>query len=312
MRGYQRVALVGTGHIGGSLLLALRGCGRVARAVGFDRDRAAAERAREIGIVDEITESIEEAVGGAELIVLAVPVRATGEVALAFAQVAPEERAAACLIIDVGSTKGRVVAEVEEALSQGAGVSGVSRKLRFVGCHPMAGTERSGPDAADAKLFVGRRVIVTPTENTGAEAVKEAEELWRAVGAEVLLMDAGLHDRVVGAVSHLPHAAAFSLAAATGRLVGGDVELAKWAGRIAGTSFADTTRVAASDPAMWRDILLDNREAVLAGTALLVEELSALRAAVERGDGAAILALIERARRAKRGIAEGGSRGGAK
>ena len=295
MRVYQRAALVGTGHIGGSLFLSLRERGVVKHAVGFDRDPEAAARAVSLGIVGERVSSLTECVAGADLVVIATPVGATAEVARAIAGGLEK----GCLVLDVGSTKARVVAEVEAALS-GSNAAGW-----FVGCHPMAGTERSGPDAADGAMFASRKVVLTPTGNTDSQAIAAAEALWREAGAEVVQMPAELHDRAVCAISHLPHAAAFSLAAATGRFLDGDDVLSRWAARLAGTSFADTTRVAASDAAMWRDIFLDNKDAVLAATAMLVEELGVLRSAVEREDGAAITELIERGRRARSAIAGG-------
>jgi prephenate dehydrogenase len=285
-RVYERAALVGTGGIGGSLFLALRQAGAIASAVGFDRSTEAAERARARGIVDAVAATAAEAVRGADLVVLAVPVRATAEVCEA---IAPSVAAApSVLVTDVGSTKAEVLAAVERALPF---------PERFVGGHPMAGSERSGPDAADAALFRGRRCLVVPSARARAEAVAECRALWERAGAQVELMDAARHDEAVALVSHLPHVAAFALAAAVG-----DAAAAEG---LSGGGFVDTTRIAASDPVMWRDIFLSNAGPVLAAIERLDGELSGLRRAIARGDGAAIEAIIERARAGRRRVLGG-------
>jgi prephenate dehydrogenase len=272
----RRLGLVGCGLIGGSVAAALRAAGAVAHVVGHDADAARAAAAQARGLVDSVAGSAAEAARGAEVVLLAVPVGATPAVCAAIAGDVAEAR----LITDVGSTKLDVVAAAEAALPDPA---------RFCGAHPIAGTERSGPEHADAQLFQRRLCLLTPTERTGAEALARCEALWSAVGARALRVPAAQHDRVMAWVSHLPHAAAFALAAAVGNV-------ADEVSGLSGGGFADTTRIAASDPAMWRDVFLANRAPLLVALDALAGELADLRRAVDDGDGAAIAALVARAR----------------
>jgi prephenate dehydrogenase len=265
------VGLVGLGHIGGSLGLALRARG--ARVVGRDRDAAVAERARGLGIVDEVGE-----VGGADVVVLAVPVLAIPACA------AELHIGGETVVTDVGSTKRSVVAGCE-ALFGG----------RFVGGHPMAGSERAGPEAADAKLFTGRRVLLTPTARTDARAVAAVTEMWRSVGAEVLALDAARHDRMIAAVSHLPHAVAYAL---VGALAGMADELRG----LSGGGFVDTTRIASTPAPMWVDVFIDNRDMLLELIDRFSDRLGALRAAIAAGDAAELGRTIDEARRARAAI----------
>jgi len=283
-----KAALIGCGLVGGSLSLALREAGRVSRVVGFDLSTETAERARARGIVDELAASAGEAVRSAELVLLAVPVRATSAVCEA---IAPSLSPTA-LVMDVGSTKVEVLRAVERWLPH---------PERFVGAHPIAGTERSGPDAADASLFRGRRCLLSPTASTRPQSLALARELWQSVGAEVEELDAERHDRALGWVSHLPHVAAFALAAA----VGGAAARDRLLEGLSGGGFVDTTRIAASDRSMWRDVLLSNREVVLTAMRGLDDELAELRRAVAAGDGAALDSLIERAREGRARILGG-------
>lgn len=279
---FARAALIGCGMVGGSLAAALRAAGAVGRVVGFDRVAAHAARAQARGIVDETAADARAAVDGADLVVLAVPV---GAVAGVLGEIAPA-LASARLVTDVGSTKRDVVAAAERALADPS---------RFCGAHPLAGTERSGPDAADAALFRGRLVLLTPGARTAPETIAACEAMWTAAGARTARMDAAAHDRAVAWVSHLPHAAAFTLAAAVGEV----------ADEIAGLSaggFADTTRIAASDPVMWRDIFVANRAPLVEAIDALLRELTALRAAVDAGDGAAVERLVERAQKGRRRV----------
>ena len=281
---FARAALIGCGQIGGSLVAALRAAGAVGRVVGFDRTAAHGEAARDGGLVDELAPDAAAAAREADLVVLAVPVRAAGEVLAEIARAVGRAR----LVTDVGSTKLDVVTAAEQALPDAA---------RFCGGHPMAGTERSGPAAADAALFRDRLALITPTARTAPEALAACEAMWRAVGARTVRMSPAQHDRVVAWVSHLPHAAAFALAAAV------DGVADEVAG-LSGGGFADTTRIAGSDPTMWRDIFLANRAALLGALDALGAELAALRRAVEAGDAAAIEALVARAGAARRRVME--------
>jgi prephenate dehydrogenase len=272
---FARAALVGCGMVGGSLMAALRAAGAVERVVGFDRDPRHAQAARARGIVDEVAADAAAAARGCELVVLAVPVRATAEVCAAIAGAVASAR----LIIDVGSTKSDVVAAAEAALPDAA---------RFCGAHPMAGTEKSGPDAADATLFAGKLALITPGARTSDEARVACEALWTAAGARTRTMTPAAHDRAMAWVSHLPHAAAFALAAAIGGV-------ADEVAGLSGGGFVDTTRIAASDATMWRDIFVANRAALLDALDGFGAELASLRRAVDAGDAAAIEALVARA-----------------
>jgi prephenate dehydrogenase len=271
---YGRAALIGTGMIGGSLARALKEAGVVTTFVGADRSRTAAERARAIGLVDEIGTPA-EAASLAELVILAVPVRATQAICEELAPVLAGRPDV--LVTDCGSTKVDVQRAVEAALPF---------PERFVGAHPVAGTERSGPDAAQPALFRGRRCLLTPGMATRGDKVAECAALWQAVGAETKYMDPAAHDQALAYVSHLPHAAAFALAAVVG---GAD------AAGLSGGGFADTTRIAASDPVMWRDVFLSNAGPVLQAIERLDGMLGELQRAIAAGDGAAIERLIVRA-----------------
>jgi prephenate dehydrogenase len=269
------LAVIGVGQIGGSVALAARVAGAVSEVVAWSRSADTLQRARTLGIVDRTAASAAEAARGAALVVLATPVRSLGALA---AEIAPA-LAQGAVVMDVGSVKEAAIRAVEQQLPPGA----------FVACHPLAGTERFGPDAASPLLFEGRRCVICPTAASREEVVVTVERLWTAMGAEPVRMDAKLHDRVLGAGSHLPHVAAYALAGVLGRLPPESVEALM---RLPTSSLRDTTRVAASSPAMWRDILLDNRDEVLPLVTMLQAELEALRAAIDAGDGARIEALL--------------------
>jgi prephenate dehydrogenase len=269
------LAVIGVGQIGGSVALAARAAGAVTEVVGWGRSAETLARARSLGIVDRVAPSRAEVARGAGLVVLATPVRSLGEVAR---DIAPALEAGA-IVFDVGSVKGTAIREVERHLPKGA----------FVACHPIAGTERMGPDAASPLLFEGRRCVICPSENTREDAVATIEALWTAMGAEPVRMEAALHDRVMGAGSHLPHVAAYTLA---GVLTDLDDEVLNALLRLPTSSLRDTTRVAASSPAMWRDILVDNRAEVVPLIEKLAARVEALRAAVAAGDAERVEKLL--------------------
>jgi prephenate dehydrogenase len=271
-----RLAVMGAGQIGGSVALAARAAGAVDEVVAWSRTREKLERARALGIIDRSAASAAEAATGAALVVLAAPVRSLGELA---AEIAPA-LAPGAIVIDVGSVKATAIAAVEPKLPPGA----------FVACHPIAGTERVGPDAASPLLFEGKRCVLCPTAQSRPEAVAAVERLWTAMGAEPVRMDAELHDRVLGAGSHLPHIAAYALAATLGAASGDMIEGLR---RLPTPSLRDTTRVAASSPVMWRDIFLDNRAEVLPLIEAFGRQVEALRAAIAAGDGKRIEQLLE-------------------
>jgi prephenate dehydrogenase len=271
-----RLAVMGAGQIGGSVALAARAAGAVSEVVAWSRTREKLERAQALGIIDRAAASAAEAARGAALVVLAAPVRSLGELA---AEIATALEPGA-IVIDVGSVKATAIAAVEPKLPPGA----------FVACHPIAGTERVGPDAASPLLFEGKRCVLCPTPRSREEAVATIERLWTAMGAEPVRMDAELHDRVLGAGSHLPHVAAYALAGTLGGIAADVIEGLR---RLPTQSLRDTTRVAASSPIMWRDILLDNRAEVLPLIEALGKQIEALRAAVAESDGKRIEQLLE-------------------
>lgn len=283
----MRLALVGVGMIGGSVAAALRRAGAVERAVGFDAQPEAARRGVELGVLDAVAASVEEAVREADLVVLGVPVGAMGEVMRAMAGALP----AHAIVTDVGSTKRSVIEAARGALAKATG----SPIRRFVPGHPIAGRERPGVEHADAELFRSRLYICTPIEETDARARATVEDLWRRIGAKVVTMDPAEHDRVFAAVSHLPHLLAFALVARIASEPDGERKLG-----FAGAGFRDFTRIAASSPSMWRDVCLANRAALgdeLRGYRALLDEL---QRAVDAGDAAALEATFELASRARR------------
>lgn len=272
----MKVALVGCGLIGGSLALALRRCGMADQVIGHDIDAAAAERARALGILDAIAFD-RAAIATTDLILLAVPVRALGP----WAHTLAAARTTA-IVTDVGSTKAEVVRVAEAALGG-----------RFVGGHPLAGSERAGPDAARAELFEGRRVVLTPTACTDAAALECVTQLWRRVGADVVTMEAARHDHIMAAISHLPHVVAYALVGALATL--GAEEFRGFAGG----GFTDTTRIAATPAPMWIDVFLENRAPVMAALEAFEGRLAELRRAITTGDASAIGHIIDEARMAR-------------
>ncbi|MBT9568317.1 MAG: prephenate dehydrogenase/arogenate dehydrogenase family protein [Thiobacillus sp.] len=277
----EQLAVVGPGLIGGSLSLALKQAGAVGEVVGIGRNPARLTLARELGLIDRATDWHQA--GQADCILLAMPV---GETAAVLHQLAPHLKAGA-VITDVGSTKVDVIEAARAALGP--------RFVDFVPGHPIAGSERSGPGAARADLFQGRKVVLTPQPGTRAEALVVVRALWESAGAQVETLDAVLHDRVFAAVSHLPHLAAFALVDELAQRADGDIFF-----RFAASGFRDFTRIAGSSPEMWRDIALANREAVLLEMDAYLAALQTLRAAVDAQDANTLLELFSRARAARK------------
>lgn len=268
----NRLALIGLGLIGGSLSLALKERGLVGEVVGYSRQLQTRLRARELGLIDRPVDSAAEAVRGADVVFIATPVQAMAAV---FAEIAPVLEPHA-LVTDGGSVKGNVVAAAKSALSS-------EQWGQFVPGHPIAGTERSGPDAAFSTLFVDHRVILTPIEENTPEMVARAVDLWQGVGATVEQMDVQHHDHVLAATSHLPHLAAFGLVSALSRL-----EERYEVFRYAAGGFRDFSRIASSDPQMWRDICVANRDELLPMLDHYLDELHLLRKLIEAGDSAGV------------------------
>jgi len=276
------VAIVGVGLIGGSLALALRRAGAVASIVAADRDLQALERAAALGVIDKAAESISEATRGADLVVVALPVRAIGP-ALHDVALALEPHA---VVTDVGSTKMEVVRLAREELRE--------RFARFVPAHPIAGRESSGVEAATAELFRGARVVITPEPETAPEAIDAVRGCWEAAGARVTPLGAAVHDRIFAAVSHLPHILSFALVSE----IASREDAAELFGFAAG-GFRDFTRIAASSPEMWRDIALQNKAALLEELDRYEARVAVFRALIEKGDGPALERLMTEARIAR-------------
>lgn len=279
----HRLTVVGLGLLGGSAALAARkrGLAREIVAVGRRAERLAPALADRV--VDRATADIAEGVRDADFVLLATPVTAIEALLPEVWRVTKAD----AVVSDVGSTK-RAIVSAAERLAR-------SRALAFVGGHPMAGSEQSGYAAARADLFAGATVILTPTERTDPHAVKRVSEFWEALGSRVVTLDPDIHDRVVAAVSHLPHLVAFALVAAAVRLDPGALGFA-------GRGFADTTRIAASDPGVWRDIFLANREALAETLATFRSALEDLERLVADRDAAGLGAALARIREIRNGL----------
>ena len=274
------LALVGTGLIGGSFALALKQAGAVREVLGVGRNPARLTLARELELIDGMADW--KQAGQADCILLALPV---GETEAVLRQLAPYLKPGA-IVTDAGSTKASVVEAARAALG--------ARFVDFVPGHPIAGSEQSGPGAARADLYRGKRVVLTPLPETRPDAVATVRALWEAAGAQVETLDAAQHDHVFAAVSHLPHLAAYALVDELARRADGDTFF-----RFAASGFRDFTRIAGSSPEMWRDIALANRAALLAELDAYVDALQAVRAAVSGEDAEALLKIFSRARAAR-------------
>lgn len=282
------VCLVGAGLIGSSVARALREHGLCERVHVMDQDPHVLERVRALGFADLATDSAVNAVSTADLVMLCVPVGQCGTVAQA---IAPHLRQGA-IVTDVGSVKAAVIADVMPCLPS---------HVAFVPAHPVAGTENSGPDAGFSSLFRGRWCILTPDADTPASAVMTVRRLWEGMGALVEDMSAEHHDLVLAVTSHLPHLIAYNI-------VGTADDLSAVTGseviKFSAGGFRDFTRLAASDPTMWRDVFLNNREAVLTLLDRFLEDLGALRTAIAMSDGQTLFDLFTRTRAIRRSIIE--------
>lgn len=262
-----QVTIVGTGLIGGSLAKAIRKSGFANVVVGYDRDENELKQAKSLGIIDRYSVDLVQAIEGSEIIVLAVPVLATGEVLKKIEQALGDDS----IITDVGSSKAAVVAAARNSLG--------SAFARFVPGHPIAGREQSGIQAAETELFRGHRIILTPLEQTQAKAVDRVTEMWESIGADVKCLGVQQHDLVLGATSHLPHVLAY----ATVDALAGSEYVDKIFDFAAG-GFRDFTRIASSDPIMWRDICLTNKDAILDVLGHFEARLKSIRTLIENED----------------------------
>jgi prephenate dehydrogenase len=276
----ERLAIIGVGLIGGSFALALKQAGAVREVLGVGRTPTSLNTALERGLIDRVADWKDA--GQADCILLALPV---AETEAALKQLAPHLKPDA-IVTDAGSTKVNVVEAARVALG--------ARFADFVPGHPIAGSEQSGPVAARADLYQGKKVVLTPLPETRPTALETVKALWHATGAQVETLDVALHDRVFAAVSHLPHLAAFALVDELAQRADGDTYF-----HFAASGFRDFTRIAGSSPEMWRDIALANREAVLAELDAYIAALQTLSTAVSTEDATALLEIFSRARAAR-------------
>lgn len=277
---FEQLGLIGCGLMGGSFALALKRAGLVKRVVGYSKSPSTTERARQMGVIDVEAPSALLAVSGADIVLLAVPVSATEATFKAIRHLITPST----LVMDVGSTKRDVVDAARRVLRDNVG--------SFVPAHPIAGKEVSGVEHADADLYYGKQVILTPIERTLTAQLNKAASVWTALGCHVVQMSPQAHDAAYAAVSHLPHLIAFSLInSITSQPHGADYM------SLAGPGFRDFTRIAASDPKMWRDVLIANREELLAQSKLFQQTLQSLEKLILNSDGDALELLIEQASR---------------
>ncbi len=275
---FTQLGLIGCGLMGGSFALALKRAGLVQRVVGYSKSPSTTERARQLGIIDVAAESALLAVSGSDLVLLAVPVSATENTLKAIRGLIEP----GMLVMDVGSTKRDVVDAARRALREKVG--------HFVPAHPIAGKEVSGIEHADASLYAGRQVILTPLPQSEAALVQKATDLWSGLGAQVLMMSPENHDAAFAAVSHLPHLLAFAFFSSVVNQPAGRDFLS-----LAGPGFRDFTRIAASNPEIWRDILVANREEVLKQSQRFRHALGALEHVMREGNVDALEDLIRTA-----------------
>ena len=287
---YERVALIGLGLIASSMAHGMRGRGLAGEIVGTARSPETRAIAAGDGLVDRVTETAAEAVQGADLVVLAAPVGVMGSIA---EEIAPH-LARGATVTDVGSVKRAVVTDVGPHIPEG---------VTFIPGHPLAGTEHSGPRSGFAELFENRWCLLLPDENTDPAALARLRQLWEALGANVDLKDPDHHDLVLAVTSHTPHLIAYTMVGVADDLRRvTDSEVIKYSA----AGFRDFTRIAASDPVMWRDVFLTNKDATLEILGRFTEELFALQRAIRTGDGAQLEAYFARTRAIRRGIIEAG------
>jgi cyclohexadieny/prephenate dehydrogenase len=285
---FNRLALIGVGLIGSSIARAARAQGAAGSIVATARSAQTRQRVKELGIADEVTETNAEAVKDADLVIVCIPVGASGAVAK---EIGPHLKPGA-VVSDVGSVKGSVLRDMGPHLPAG---------VHFVPAHPVAGTEYSGPDAGFAELFVNKWCILTPPEKADKSAVERLAAFWRALGANVETMTAEHHDLVLAVTSHLPHLIAYTIVGTASELR--EVTRSEVLKFSAG-GFRDFTRIASSDPVMWRDIFLANKDAVLEMLGRFNEDVSALTRAIRRDDGQMLFDIFSERRAIRKGIVE--------
>jgi len=297
---FERVAIIGIGLIGSSLARAARANGLAGHVACHDADADTRARAEALGIVDSMHDDISGAVTGADLVIVATPVGACGAVAEAMeAHLAP-----GAIVTDVCSVKGSVITAMSPHIPEG---------VHLVPGHPVAGTEHSGPEAGFAELFQDRFSILTPPRDADQQAVAQLRAFWQAIGSDVEVMDAEHHDRVLAITSHLPHLIAYTIVATAADLESeleakkaedDDIVTTREVIKYSAGGFRDFTRIAASDPVMWRDIFLLNKDAVLEMLGRFTEDLTALQRAIRHDDGETLFEMFTRTRDIRRGVIE--------
>lgn len=275
---FNQLGVIGCGLMGGSFALALKRAGLVKRVIGYSKSPSTTERAKKMGVIDDTAESALLAVSGSDIVLMAVPVSASEATFKAIRHLVEP----GVLFMDVGSTKRDVVDAARRVLKE--------RVASFVPAHPIAGKEVSGVSHADASLYAGRQVIITPLSQTSPELVQKATDVWSAIGAQVLRMTPENHDAAFAAVSHLPHMLAFAFFNSVAKQPAGRDFLS-----LAGPGFRDFTRIAASDPEVWRDILMSNREEILKQSMRFRHTLDALEHVIKTGNAEALEDLIRSA-----------------
>jgi cyclohexadieny/prephenate dehydrogenase len=286
--GFERVALIGIGHIGSSLARVLRRDKLAREIVACDRRAETLDKVRSLGLAEVVTDDPAEAARGADLVVIATPLSAYAEIGRSIAPVLMS----GAILTDVGSVKGAVVRDLQPLLPEG---------VHLVPGHPVAGTEHSGPESGFAEVFQNRWCILTPLAGGDAGALDKVTRLWQSAGMNLVIMDAEHHDTVLAITSHLPHLIAYTIVGTATDL---EDTLKSEVIKFSASGFRDFTRIAASDPVMWRDIFLNNREAVLAVLQRFNEDLTALQRAIRWGEGDKLQDLFTRTRAIRRSIIE--------
>jgi len=285
---YNRLALIGVGLIGSSIARAARAQGAVGSIVATARSEATRKRVAELGIADQVVETNAAAVEGADLVIVCIPVGASGAVAK---EIGPH-LAKGATVSDVGSVKGAVVRDMSPHLR---------KDIHFVPAHPVAGTEYSGPDAGFAELFVNRWCILTPPDGQDPAAIEKLADFWRLIGANVETMPPNHHDLVLAVTSHLPHLIAYTIVGTADEL---ESVTRSEVLKFSAGGFRDFTRIAASDPTMWRDVFLANKDAVLEMLGRFNEDISLLTKAIRKDDGDALFEHFTRTRAIRKGIVQ--------
>lgn len=287
---FDKVTIIGCGLIGSSVARCIKKHSLAKELVVADRSEAVCKKALELGICDSALTDLRKSVENADLVLLAVPVGACGAVADQIRYSLKE----GAIVTDVGSVKGAVVQEV---------MPHIPRKAHFVPAHPIAGTEHSGPEAGFAELFAGRWCIITPLPDSDIRAVEKVTKLWEACGSKIEIMDYRRHDLILGITSHLPHLIAYTIVGTATDL---EEDMKDEVIKFSASGFRDFTRIAASDPVMWRDVFLNNKEAVLEILQRFNEDLTAMQRAIRKGDGEYLQAMFSRTREIRRQVIEAG------